>query len=152
MRLTETVVKWLEQQEWEERPDINDENQSSSTSFIYNLEDFNLHCWFEVSEKSEIFKVYMYFSDAKVPSDRFDEVKKFINGVNERLLLGSMHFSQNDRRIRYYNAIDVEDASFEPQHITNMLIMAASAMEKWLPEYMAICFGGKKTDEVFSEE
>ena len=152
MRLTEIVVKWLEEQGWEERPEMNEEKQTSSTSFSYNVGDFGLRCWFEVAEELEVFKVYMYFLDTKVPNDRLDEVQKFVSAVTDRLLLGSLHLVRDERVIRYYNAIDIENAAFEPQHITNMLGAASSTMSRWLPKFMAICYGGKTTDAVLTEE
>jgi len=152
MRLTKTVVKWLEEEEWKERPKIDEEKQTSSTSFLYKAGDFSLKCWFDVDEELEIFKVYMYFFDTKVPNDKLDETHKFVSAVTDQLLLGNLHLNREERTIRYYNAIDVESATFEPQHITNMFVMAGNAMERWLPKYMAICFGGKTVDEVLAED
>jgi len=152
MRLTETVVKWLEEEEWEEQPEIDEEKRTSSTSFRYKAGDFSLKCWFDVDEKLEIFKVYMYFFDTKVPIDRLDEVQKLVSAVTDKLLTGNLHLNREERIIRYYNAIDVESATFEPQHITNMLAMAGNTMERRLPNYMAICFGGKTADEVLAED
>jgi len=151
MRLTETVAKWLKEQEWEERPEIDEEKQTSSTSFHYNTGDFTLKCWFDVAEELEVFKVYMYFFDTKVPHDRLDEVQKFVTAVTDHILLGSLHLIRDERVIRYYNAIDVENATFEPQHITNMLVAASNSMREWLPKYMAICFSDKSADEILAE-
>ncbi len=94
----------------------------------------------------------MYFLDTKVPESKQEEVQKFVSAVSVKLLLGNLQLIRDERVIRYYNAIDVEDAAFEPQHINNMIGAGIGAMETWLPKYMAICFGGKTTDEVFAEE
>jgi len=51
-RLTEVVTKWLEGMEWEERPEFNEENQTSSVSFGYKLnDDFSVKC-FSIPMKS----------------------------------------------------------------------------------------------------
>jgi len=57
-----------------------------------------------------------------------------------------------DRTLRYYAAIDVEDAAFEPQHISNLLGVGLRTMESRHPQFMAICFGGKSAEEAFEIE
>ena len=152
MRLTETLKQWLKEKEWTEEPEINEENQTSSTSFNFDLGDHTVNCWFEINEQQEVFKLYMYFLASKAPEDKLDEVQKFISAKSVDMLLGHLQLLRDERVIRYYNAIDVENASFEPAHITNMLNAGLHTMRNQLPSYMEICFGGKTADEVLAEE
>ncbi len=152
MRLTDTLITWLKQKEWEEEPEVNEEEQTSSTGFGFSVGDFSLKCFFEASEQIEVFKIFMYFLDTKVPEKRLDEVQKLVNIASIRMLLGNIQLLRDDRVIRYYHAIDVEDAAFEPEHISNMLGAGVSAMKTYLPIYMAICFGGKTAEEALTEE
>ena len=66
--------------------------------------------------------------------------------------MGQLQLFAENRMMRYYNAIDVEDAAFEPQHISNVLNAGISALRSTLPKYMAICFGGKTAEEVLAED
>lgn len=152
MRLTEVVKQWLKEQEWEEVPEINEENQTSSTGFEYSVGDFNLNCFFDAKEKAEVFSLYMYLLDAKVPEKRLDEITKLVNVANVNMMIGMLHLLQDERVIRYYGAIDVENAAFEPAHISNMLNAGVHAMSTWLPRYMAVCFGGKTAEEALAAE
>ena len=152
MRLTETVNQWLKEQEWKEQPEIDEENQTSSTSFGFQAGDFSLKCWFDINEKLEVFTCLMYYFDTKVPESKLEEVQKFVSAVSMRLMLGNLQLMRDQRVIRHYNSIDVEGAAFEPQHITNMLAAGVNAMETRLPKFMAICFGGKTTDEVLAAD
>jgi hypothetical protein len=152
MRLTETLKQWLKEQEWDDTPDIDDENQTSSTGFGFTVGDFNLNCWFDISEKAEVFKFFAYFNDTKVPEKKLDEVQRFVTAVSNGMVLGNVQLLPEKRTIRYYNAIDVENAAFEPAHIQNLLNAGLRTMEIRLPQYMAICFGGKTAEEVFAEE
>jgi len=152
MRLTETLVTWLKSQEWEERPEIDEERKNSSTAFGYRVGDFSLKCWFDAAEEIEVFKYYMYYLDTKVPENRVDEIYKFVSGVNTKILTGCLHFLPEERIIRYYHGIDFEGAAFEPQHITNMIAAGGGSMNRWLPKYMAVCYGGLSAEEVFKEE
>ncbi len=152
MRLTDTLITWLKAEEWEEEPEINEEEETSSTEFRFHVGDFSLKCFFDISEKAEVFKIFMYFLDTKVPEQRLDEVQEFVTTKSVGMMLGSLQLLREPRTIRYYHAIDVEGAAFEPAHISNILNAGASAMKFSLPQYMAICFGGKTTEEVLAEE
>jgi hypothetical protein len=152
MRLTNVLKDWLKAKEWEEQPEIDEENQASSTGFGFTVEDFSLQCWFEIYEKAEIFKLFMYFWDTKVPENRLDEVQKYVTALSNALRIGSLQLLRDDRVIRYCAGIDVEDASFEPAHINNLLNAGARVLEEALPKYMAICFGGKTAEEILAEQ
>jgi len=152
MRLTDTLITWLKEMEWEEEPEINEEEQTSSTSFHMSAGDFGLKSFFEVNEQAEVFKFFMYFLDTKAPEKRLDEVQKLVSAASMRMMLGNIQLLRDERVIRYYNSIDVEDAAFEPAHISNMLNAGVSAMRTNLPRYMAVCFGGKTAEEALEEE
>ena len=47
MRLTETLKQWLKEEEWTEEPEIDEEKQTSSISFNFDLGDHSVNCWFE---------------------------------------------------------------------------------------------------------
>jgi len=147
-RLTEVVAKWFEEKEWEDRPEINEEEQTSSTDFGLQLsEDFSVRCYFDTDEKRSFFKMYIYFLDAKVPAAKMPEVLKWINAVNYNNPVGCFHLIESERHIRLYHGMDFEDASFETQHISNIYKMMSDIMEYRLPQFMAICFGGKTAEE-----
>lgn len=152
MRLTETLQQWLINQEWEDQPDINEEEQTSSTHFGFTVEDVNLGCFFDIMEKGQLFKLYMYCNDVKVPEKRMEEMQKFVCQYNTVFYMGQLQLNPETRVLRYYNAIDVEDAAFEPQHISNILNGGIAALRLTLPKYMAICFAGKTAEEVMAEE
>ena len=147
MRLTNTVKQWLAAKEWSEEPEINEQQQTSTTDSGISIGDFKLKLYFEVMEKGEIFKIYVYFFDAKVPEKKLNEVQKLITGISNQMVVGTLQLLRDDRVIRYYAAIDVENAAFEPAHITNLLNASLHTMEINLPRYMAVCFGGKTADE-----
>lgn len=147
MRLTNVLKQWAKDQEWEEVPEIDEENRTSSIAFGYGVGDFSLKGFFEVDERIAVFKLYLYFLDTKIPEKRLDEIQKLVNLANSRMMIGMLQLISEDRIIRYYGAIDVENAAFEPAHITNLIGSGGGAMTSWLPRYMAVCFGGKTAEE-----
>ncbi len=153
MRLTNTLIEWLEAEKWEERPEVNEEDQTSSLSFTHSIgEDFSVTCHYELFEKPSIFKVFMYFQDSKIPVAKIDEVVKWVNMVNIGIPIGHFAVMNDDRVLRYYAGIDVEDAAFETKHISNMAGAGIQGLKYRLPQFMAICFGGKTAEEAFEIE
>ncbi len=152
MRLTSVLKNWLKENEWEEQPEINEEEETSSTRFRFQLDDFSLTCIFEITEKGEIFKLFMYFVDTKCPEKRLDEVQKYVTALSNTITIGSLQLIREDRLIRFYAGIDVEDASFENGHISNLLGAGVRTLKEALPCYMAICFGGKTAEEAIEGE
>ena len=153
MRITEVIVKWLEEQEWEERPEVDEEEQTSSTGFGHSIsEDFSARCFLEAAEKAGFIKLYMYFDDSKIPASKVDEVIKYVNLVNVGIPIGLLSVLPEKKVLRFYAGIDVEEAALEPRHITNLLNAGLRTLELRLPQFMAICFGGKTAEEALEIE
>ena len=153
MRITDVIVQWLEIQEWEERPKVNEEKQTSSTGFDHSVnDDSSVTCYLDAAEKAGFIKLFMYFRDSKIPESKINEVIKFVNLVNEGIPIGHLTVISDDRVLRYYAAIDVEEAALEPRHISNLMGAGLRTMERRLPQFMAICFGGKTAEEALEIE
>ena len=153
MRITEVIVNWLEAQEWEERPEIDEEELTSSTGFGHIVnDDFSVKCYLEAAEKPCFIKLYMYFNDSKIPASKLAEVIKYVNLVNISIPIGLLAVIPGDKVLRFYAGIDVESASIEPQHITNMMDAGLRTMARRLPQFMAICYAGKTAEEALEIE
>ncbi len=153
MRITEAIVAWLEDLEWDERPEVNEERQTSSTEFTYSLDNgLSARCFLEAVEKAGFIKFYMYFFDTKFPESKMNEVMRFTNLVNMRTPIGSLIAQPEERIIKFYTGVDVENATLEMQHIRNMVSAGLRVMEGRLPQFMAICFGGKTAEEAVEME
>lgn len=153
MRITETIVNWLEEMEWKERPEVDKEKQASSTGFTYSVnDDFSVKCYLDAAEEAEFINLFMYFVDSKIPESKINEVIKFVNLVNVEIPIGHLAVIPDDRQLRFHAAIDVEEAALEPRHISNLIGAGLRTMERRLPQFMAICFGGKTAEEAMEIE
>ena len=150
MRISSVITQWLEELEWEERPEINEEKRTSSTGFVYQVtDDFSVKCYLDASEHQGYIKLYMYFLDTKVPESKIKEATRFVNMANVGMDVGHLVVIPDNRCLRYDAGIDVEGATIEPRHISNLLNAGLHTMEKRLPQMMAICFRGKSAEEAF---
>ncbi len=152
MRLTSVVTQWLKDKEWDDVPDVDEENQSSSTAFNYSIDDFSVFVAIDAYEKSGLAKLYMYYREPSTPEKRADEVQRFCNAVTLRLPVGALLFLREKRAILYYAGMDFENAAFEPAHLQNLFTLGENALKSFLPAYMAVCFGGKTAEEALEME
>jgi hypothetical protein len=152
MRLTNVVQEWFTERKWEEKPEYDEENQKSTIGFDWSIDDFGLKCFFEADEAMQTFKIFIYYAEPKVPEKRLEEVKRFVYLINNNSGFGQLNLLENDRVIRYYDAIDVENASFEPAHITNMVNAGVNILKFVIPKYMAVCFGSKSAADAMVDD
>lgn len=152
MRITDAIAEWLKEKGWEERPEVDEENQSSITGFLYNVaDDLSVTCFLDAAEKAGFIKLTMYFLDPKIPTSRIDEVIKYTNEVNVRNVVGQLAVMK-DKTLRWYSGIDVEGATIETRLIENLLGAGLSTLERRLPQFMAVCFAGKTAEEALEIE
>ncbi len=147
MRVTGVLKQWLEDMKWDEQPEIRS-NRTSLTSFGYSFEDMNVSCFFEVDDANEMIGLFMYVNEPKCPEGRVREVLTYFTALNLTLPIGNMQLLLDRRVARFYAAIDVTNASLEPAHITNLMRAGVRTLSPVLPNYLAVCFGGRTAEEV----
>ncbi len=152
-RLTDTLKEWMDAEKWTDEIEFDREAGTSMVIFKYKPDEYPLRCVFEINEKLELFKFYMYCVDIEIPPNRMGEADKLVDRANTETILGTSQIVMNDDNgvFRYRNAIDVEDASFEPQHIVNMLTNGANFMNERIPQLQAI-IKGKSADAVLGDK
>jgi len=147
MRMTNILTKWLEHQGWDERPKINEQDQTSSTMFKFVVTDcFQLTCYFDIDEGAGYFKLFSYLFGTRIPEQKADEIIKWANLANIITPTGFVSLIPDKRVLRFYVSGDFQDAAFEPLHITHMLAATDNIMSLRIPQALAICFGDRSAE------
>jgi hypothetical protein len=150
-RLTDVVREWIRLQEWDDKPEL-DEAEGTSVTGFGKEEEYRV--FLDVDERHEVFRVFRYLDSLKIPAKRLGEANEAMRQLNLRNIIGRIQIVVEDDGesvVRYYHAIDVENASFEVNHIKNMLIAAKVRLELCLPQFAAIC-EGKSAEEALAGE
>jgi hypothetical protein len=152
-RLTDVVREWIREVEMNVEPELKPDGEST-TSFQPTLDERDLAAYFEVKEQPELFQLFMYCPDVRIPEERLKEAKEFLFHVNQGQWRGGLFdilIDEDGGVFRYINVIDVEGASFEPRHIENIMSACVSSLKARIPQMEAIS-KGKSAAEVLSEE
>lgn len=137
MRITEAWQQWLTEHEWEDKPEIDEEEQTSTTRFGITLNEISATCFVEIAEKAGYFKLYAYPEIEVDESKIGDLLKKIADDNKSKQVLGSLQLLQGEEsKLRYYAGIDVDDAPISTQLIQNVLSDLSRVFERWLPEYL----------------
>lgn len=153
-RLTDVVREWIKLQEWDDEPELDDVEGTSSTKFHFETDDNQYIAYFDVNEKYEIFRVYIYAIKLKIPAMRIEEANELARLISLSNSLGHVQIlvgDDEDATVRYYHAIGIENASFEPGHVQNMFRLGGISMDLYAPQFASIC-EGKSAEEVYSED
>ena len=143
MRITSAWQDWLTEQEWEEKPTIDEENQASQTVFGYGSEDLSASCFVEIDEGQNRFKLFAY-PRIKITADDRAKVLEVIADINCRQILGRLELMP-DNTLRYYACIDVEDADISVALIGNVMADLGRQFKKHLPDLVANALQGEES-------
>jgi hypothetical protein len=146
IRLRYVLRQWLKLNGRDDHVEIY--KDKTSASFTMNVADVELTAFIETFENVQWCKFFYYMMGNRIPENRLFEVKSYLAKINTLPLIGHLQLLEDDRLIRFYSSIAVEDASFEPNHIGNLLNNAIFRMEMVVPQIMAISFGDKSAQEI----
>ena len=152
MRILEGLKSWLAEMEWEVETTVNEEDQSSSSVFGYQAgDDFECSGYFDTAEEAGLFKLFLY-PKITVPEKQLDAVHVLVNAFNLGTTIGNFQLMADKRRVRYYSAVDVENADFSPALIANIVSAADWQLKDKLPRRVGVCFGGMTPEQAMEME
>ena len=135
-RLASVLKEWLAIQGLETQL-ISDEYPTYSVATPYYLEEIDrtVNVFLVVDEESNLFSIFMYLIDIEVSDKEFENVKRICSEYSDDLKLGSLQLCRQEEPsiIRMYCAIDVFNASFEAQHITNLFHNCVISINGFIP-------------------
>jgi len=144
MKLTNVVDQFFFENQWEsvETEILRDTIRSVSSWYTVNTDvgTIDVKCFFDVDEQEQLFKLIMYVPDLQISEDdllSLSSAIEFCNNINQSLSVGQFAIMSEPRILRFCASIDVTKASFECQHIRNMLVDGTIELKRYLPEFAA---------------
>ncbi|MEY3880627.1 MAG: hypothetical protein RIQ94_1423 [Pseudomonadota bacterium] len=149
MRLASKVQEWIDNREWEDRVEVDEENQRSRINFSYGINEQSFDLWFETDENKEQLELYLYFP-FKVKKDKLNDFVLLLNFIHSRSYIGGFCVLAN-RRIQYRHFVDVENAEPSIETINNMVGAGSDIITSWFEELVLVALTGKTTKEVIDD-
>ena len=89
MKLATKVQEWLTQNEWSDKIAFDEENQTSSVSFIYIINEQPFKVWVETDENKDMVSVYIYAPFNALPN-KLNDCSILFNHINNNTVWGGI--------------------------------------------------------------
>jgi hypothetical protein len=149
MRLAAKVQEWIEKREWEDKVEVDEENQRSRINFTYDINEQPFDFWFETDENKQQLELYLYFP-FKVKKDKLNDFVLLLNFIHIKSSIGGFCVLAN-RRIQYRHFIDVENAEPSIEMISNMVGAGEDIITEWFEELALVALTSKTTREIIDD-
>jgi hypothetical protein len=150
MRLADKVQEWLNEREWDDKINIDEENQASSLNFTFSIKDQGFNVWIETDEKREYFKVY-YYVPFNALSKKFNECTILFNEINKRSRAGAIYLHDNKGVICWRHIIDFEGTDPSIITIQNAFDAGASTLDAWFDEITEVALTKSSAQEIIEQ-
>lgn len=129
MRLADKVQEWLDRWEWDDVIDLDEENETSSVNFIFEIKGQDFEIFIETDEKIDGLKFYFYAPFCALPQ-KFIDCAVLFNHINTFSRVGSitLDFSGN---IRWCYFIGFQETDPSSKTINNAFAAGQELFDQW---------------------
>jgi hypothetical protein len=94
MKLAAKVQEWITHNEWSDKIAFDEENQTSSVSFIYIINEQPFKVWVETDENKDMVSVYIYAPFNALPN-KLNDCSILFNHINNNTVWGGIACDEN---------------------------------------------------------
>ena len=147
MKLAAKVQECIAINEWNDKILCDDENKTSSVSFIYIINKQSFKVWLETDENKDMISVYVYAPFNALPNKRHD-CSMLFNHINNNTVWGSIACDDENGSIRWRHSVDFEDTDPSIAAIENAFRVGGNIFNKWYDEITAVALTKTTAQEV----
>jgi hypothetical protein len=147
MRLADAVQEWLNYREWDDKINLDDENQTSRVNFSYNINDQSFNVFVETDEERDFLKFYFY-APFNAASKKNVDCAILFNHINLCSLSGAITLDYDKGRIRWHHIIDFEDTDPSVTTINNGFNAGSNSFSRWFDEISEVALTKTTAQEI----
>ena len=136
MTLATKVQEWITHNEWSDKIAFDEENQTSSVSFIYIINEQPFKVWVETDENKDILSVFIYAPFTALPN-KLNDCSILFNHINNNTVWGSLACDENGS-IRWRHSVDFEDMDPSVAAIENAFRVGGSIFKTWYDKITSV--------------
>jgi hypothetical protein len=147
MKLAAKVQEWIAINELNDKILCDDENKTSSVSFIYIINKQPFKVWLETYENSNMISVYLYAPFNALPN-KLHDCSILFNYINNSTAWGAIACDAENGSIRWRHSVDFEDTDPSIAAIENAFRVGGNIFNKWYDEITAVALTKTTAQEV----
>ena len=136
MRLADKVQEWLNYREWDDKIELDEENQSARINFSYTIKDQSFDVYVE-SEEERDFLMFYFYAPFNATSKKITECTVLFNHINLCSFSGTMTVTDKGR-IRWHHVVDFEETDPSVKAIDNAFRAGSGTFSRWFDEISEI--------------
>jgi hypothetical protein len=136
MKLAAKVQEWITSNEWNDKISYDFENQTSSVSFIYIINEQPFKAWVETYENKNMISVFVYAPFTALPN-KLNDCSILFNHINNNTVWGGIACDENGS-IRWRHSVDFEDTTPSVAAIENAFRVGGSIFKTWYDEIISV--------------
>ena len=146
MRLADKVQEWLNYREWDDKINLDDENQTSKINFTLTINDQSFEVYIETDEERDFLKFYFY-APFNALSKKVIDCAILFNHINLCSFSGAITLSDRGR-IRWQHIIDFEDTDPSVKTIENAFNAGSHTFSRWFDEISEVALTKTTAQEI----
>ena len=150
MRLADVVQEWVNYREWDDKVNLDDENQTSSLDFTYLIKDQSFKVWIETDEARDYLKIYIY-APFNALSKKLTECAVLFNHINASSYWGALSVIDEKGTIRWRYVIDFEGTDPSVATINNAINVGSNLLENWFDEITEVALTKTTAQQIIDQ-
>ena len=139
--ITYALMRWAKSLGFQDSIEIDPDGNGAQWELTVESSNSKIEyqCFFNTFEESGLITMSIYYLDHEIPAKSLSKAKDLILQSNLNCFVGQFQLANDDKFLRYYSAVDLEDIeAIDPRLIGNMFHAGNQFMGGFIDQFIKI--------------
>ena len=144
--ITYALMRWAKSLGFQDSIEIDPDGNGAQWELTVESSNSKIEyqCFFNTFEESGLITMSIYYLDHEIPAKNLSKAKDLILQSNLNCFVGQFQLANDDKFLRYYSAVDLEDIeAIDPRLIGNMFHAGNQFMGGFIDQFIKIAIKAK---------
>jgi len=144
--ITYALMRWAKSLGFQDSIEIDPDGNGAQWELTVESSNSKIEyqCFFNTFEESGLITMSIYYLDHEIPAKNLSNAKDLILQSNLNCFVGQFQLANEDKFLRYYSAVDLEDIeAIDPRLIGNMFHAGNQFMGGFIDQFIKIAIKAK---------
>ena len=144
--ITYALMRWAKSLGFQDSIEIDPDGNGAQWELTVESSNYKIEyqCFFNTFEESGLITMSIYYLDHEIPAKNLSKAKDLILQSNLNCFVGQFQLANEDKFLRYYSAVDLEDIeAIDPRLIGNMFHAGNQFMGGFIDQFIKIAIKAK---------
>ena len=144
--ITYALMRWAKSLGFQDSIEIDPDGNGAQWELTVESSNSKIEyqCFFNTFEESGLITMSIYYLDHEIPAKNLSKAKDLILQSNLNCFVGQFQLANEDKFLRYYSAVDLEDIeAIDPRLIGNMFHAGNQFMGGFIDQFIKVAIKAK---------